>query len=135
LLEGYRERDRLGWDAPKLRLLDLQYHDVDRRRGLYQRLVDNGHMRRLFTDDEVAVAAEEPPAETRAFFRGRCIGKYGDAIVAANWDSLIFDVGEDALKRVPMMEPRRGTRAAVGALIEEADTAADLVHALGGSDG
>lgn len=135
IVERYRERDGLAWDDPKLRLLDLQYHDVDSARGLYDRLVAGGRMRRLFTDDDVRRATTEPPAETRAYFRGRCIDKFGDAIVAANWDSLIFDVGEDALKRVPMMEPRRGTRATVGALIDEAATAADLVEALGGSDG
>ncbi len=135
LLEQYRERDGLTWTDPKLRLVDLQYHDVDRSKGLYHQLVGAGRMRRLFTDDEVAQAAITPPDATRAYFRGRCVEKFGSAIVAANWDSLIFDVGEDALKRVPMMEPRRGGRSMVGALIDGSDTAADLVHALGGSDG
>jgi len=135
LLEQFRERDGLAWDDPKLKLLDLQYHDVDRMRGLYHRLLAAGRVRTLFTEAEIDRAISQPPEDTRAYFRGRCIDKYGSAIVAANWDSLVFDVGEDALKRVPMMEPRRGTRASVGALIERSDTAADLVHALGGSDG
>jgi proteasome accessory factor A len=135
ILEGYRERDGLAWDDPKLRLLDLQYHDVDPSRGLYHRLVERGRMRRMFSDAEVERAVATPPEDTRAWFRGRCVEKYGDAIVAANWDSLVFDVGEEVLKRVPMMEPRRGTRAAVGDLIGGSDTAADLVHALGGSNG
>ena len=135
VLERYRARDGLDWSDSKLRLLDLQYHDVDPGRGLYHRLAASGRMRRLFTDEEIRRAAIEPPEGTRAYFRGRCVDKYADAIVAANWDSLIFDVGDEVLKRVPMMEPRRGTRAAVGAVIEGADTAADLVHALGGSDG
>jgi proteasome accessory factor A len=135
ILEEYRSRDGLAWDSPKLRLLGLQYHDVDPGRGLYHRLVAGRHVRRLFSDDEVAAAVTQPPTDTRAYFRGRCIEKYGSAIVAANWDSLIFDVGEDALKRVPMMEPRRGTKSAVGDLIDQSPTAADLVHALGGFNG
>ena len=38
LMESYRERDGLSWDAPKLALIDLQYADVDPRRSLYQAL-------------------------------------------------------------------------------------------------
>ncbi len=135
LLEQYRERDGLDWSDPKLRLLDLQYHDVDRERGLYHRLIASNRMRRLFTDTQIALAATAPPESSRAYFRGRCVEKFADAIVAANWDSLIFDVGEDTLKRVPMMEPRRGTRSMVEELIDNSDTAADLVQGLGGSDG
>lgn len=135
LLDGFRARDGLAWEDPKLRLLDLQYHDVDPERGLYSRLVAAGRMRRLFTDAEVARAAIEPPERTRAYFRGRCIEKFERALVAANWDSLIFDVGEDALKRVPMMEPLRGGKERTASLIDESETAADLVRALGGEHG
>jgi len=135
LLDAYRERDRLDWDAPKLRLLDLQYHDVDSTRSLYRRLVDSGRMRRLFTDAEVVRAVTEPPERTRAWFRGACIERYGDAIIAANWDSLIFDVGEDTLKRVPMMEPLRGGKDRVAALLARSPTPADLVRALAGEEG
>ncbi|HEX6400740.1 MAG TPA: depupylase/deamidase Dop, partial [Actinomycetota bacterium] len=53
LLEGYRERDRLEWSDPKLRLIDLQYHDVRRDRGLYHRLAATGKVERLTTDGEV----------------------------------------------------------------------------------
>ena len=58
----------------------------------------------------------EPPADTRAYFRGKCLQKCADDIVAANWDSLVFDIGDDPLRRVPMMEPARGTAAHVGSL-------------------
>ncbi|MEX0826513.1 MAG: depupylase/deamidase Dop [Acidimicrobiia bacterium] len=135
LIEGYRDRDRLAWGTPKLRLLDLQYHDVDRTRGLYHRLVAAGRMKRLFTDAAVERAAVAPPERTRAYFRGSCVERYGSAIVAANWDSLIFDVGEDALKRVPMMEPLRGGKDRVADLLDSSPTPADLVRALGGEDG
>ena len=50
-----------------------------------------------------------------------------DAIVAANWDSMVFDVGTDPLRRVPMMEPGRGSKAHVGTLLAEARTAAELL--------
>ncbi|MCP3974891.1 MAG: proteasome accessory factor PafA2 [bacterium] len=132
LYEGYLNRDNLEWDDPKLALLDLQYHDVDPEKGLYDRLVAAGRMRRIFTDDEVLAAVKAPPPGTRAYFRGRCVEKYREALVAANWDSLVFDVGGDALKRVPMMEPRRGNKDLVGDLIDQSDTASELLQLLGG---
>jgi proteasome accessory factor A len=66
LLEGFVERDGLSWDNPKLRLLDIQYHDVDPARSLHRRLVDRGAMSRLFSDAEIAAAETEPPERTRA---------------------------------------------------------------------
>ena len=47
LLEGYRERESLGWASPKLQLVDLQYSDVRPEKGLYHRLVARGAMKRL----------------------------------------------------------------------------------------
>jgi proteasome accessory factor A len=51
--------------------------------------------------------------------------------VAANWDSLVFDVGTDPLRRVPMMEPLRGTAAHVATLFEECATPRELLDRLG----
>jgi proteasome accessory factor A len=130
LLEGYRERDGLGWEDPKLRLVDLQYHDVRRDKGLYNRLAASGEVERLTTEAEIERAVLEPPEDTRAYFRGRCIARYPDAIAAASWDSMIFDVGRDALQRIPMREPLRGTRAHVEALLQRSPDAATLVDLL-----
>jgi proteasome accessory factor A len=132
LLEGYRDRDGLGWDAPRLHLVDLQYHDVRKEKGLFHRLVARGAMKRLVTDEEVLRAVRKPPEDTRAYFRGRCLEKYGPQVVAASWDSLIFDVGRESLVRVPMMEPERGTKQHVGALLDRCDTAEQLVDELTG---
>src|ERR1700757_2666873 len=44
LLEGYRRRDGLSWDHPKLQLFDLQYSDVRQDRGLYNRLPPRGRV-------------------------------------------------------------------------------------------
>ncbi len=72
----------------------------------------------------------DPPAETRAYFRGRCLERFADDIVSANWDSLVFDVGGSSLQRVPMLEPGRGNAEAVGELIDAATSAADLLARL-----
>ncbi|MCZ7525949.1 MAG: depupylase/deamidase Dop [Acidimicrobiia bacterium] len=130
LLEAYVERDDLAWDDPKLSLLDLQYHDVRPDRSLYERLVRAGKVERLVEEDAVTAAITEPTPSTRAYFRGRCLSRWPEAVVAANWDSLILDVGTDPLRRIPMMEPTRGTRAHVETLFEQCATPAELVARL-----
>ncbi|RSM78533.1 proteasome accessory factor PafA2 [Kibdelosporangium aridum] len=133
LLEGFRARDNLQWSSPRLSLIDLQYSDVRLDKGLYNRLVARGSMKRLVTEEEVQAAITEPPSDTRAYFRGRCLEKYPTSIAAASWDSVIFDLGRESLVRIPTLEPLRGTKAHVGALLEAADTAEELVDALTGA--
>jgi Pup amidohydrolase len=130
LLDGYRERESLGWASPKLALVDLQYSDVRPEKGLYHRLVARGSMATLFSEEQVRTAMVEPPEDTRAYFRGRCLAQYAAEVVAASWDSVIFDVGRESLVRVPMMEPERGTRKHVGALFDRCPSAKDLLEAL-----
>jgi len=131
LLESYRDRDGLDWDDAKLHLIDLQYADLRPEKGLYHRLVRLGRMERLLSDEEVAAAMHDPPEDTRAYFRGRCLEKFPDAIAAASWDSVIFDLpGQDSLQRIPTIDPMRGTKAHVGTLIDTSATALDLFSAL-----
>ncbi len=132
LLDQYRERDGLDWDDSKLAMIDLQYHDVRQDKGLYNRLAARGRVERLVDEAEVQSAMTTPPEDTRAWFRGRCLERFRDQIVAAGWDALIFDVGRDALQRIPMMEPGRGTRAHVGALLDEVADARELLDRLTG---
>ncbi len=130
LLEAYRERDSLDWDDGKLALIDLQYHDVRQSRGLYYRLVETGKVERLVSEAEVEAAISNPPDDTRAYFRGRCIQKYMDSIAAASWDSIIFDTGADVLQRVPTREPLRGTKEHVEELLDDSENATDLIAAI-----
>lgn len=131
LIEQYRTRDGLAWDDAKLQLIDYQYSDIRPEKGLYHRLVGAGRIQRLLTDADVESAMTNPPTETRAYFRGRCLEKYATDIAAASWDSVIFDLpGRESLQRVPTIDPLRGTKAHVGDLIDSCETAEQLVRAL-----
>ncbi|MFB9376475.1 depupylase/deamidase Dop [Kineococcus gynurae] len=133
LLEGYRSRDGLDWDNARLQAIDLQWSDLRPEKGLYHRLAERGQVERLLTDAEIAEAVDHPPVDTRAYFRGECLARYGPRVAAASWDSVIFDVpGRGALQRVPTLEPLRGTRAHVGALLDRCRSAEELVDALTG---
>jgi Pup amidohydrolase len=127
LVSAYRDRHGLGWGDPKLAALDLQYHDVRPGRSLFSRC----NLERVVSEESVVEAVTEPPADTRAYFRGRCLQRWSSPIAAANWDSLVFDLGTDPLRRVPMMEPLRGTAAHVDTLLGAVETPSELVEALG----
>jgi proteasome accessory factor A len=130
LLDGFRQRENLGWSAPRLQLVDLQYSDVRLDKGLYNRLVARGSMKRLVTEQQVLDAVDNPPTDTRAYFRGECLRRFGADIAAASWDSVIFDLGGDSLVRIPTLEPLRGSKAHVGALLDSVDSAVELVEQL-----
>ncbi|MBT0568112.1 depupylase/deamidase Dop [Williamsia sp. CHRR-6] len=130
ILEGFRNREGLAWSAPRLQLVDLQYSDVRLDKGLYNRLVARGSMQRMTTEAQVSQAISTPPENTRAYFRGECLRRFGADIAAASWDSVIFDLGGDSLVRIPTLEPLRGSKAHVGALLDSVDSAAELVDQL-----
>lgn len=132
LICGYRDKHDLEWRDPKLRMLDLQYHDVRPDKGLANVLYRSGKLERLTTDEEIQRAVTMPPRDTRAYFRGRCLAQFPQNVSAASWDSVIFDVGGDSLQRVPMMEPLRGTEATTKALLDACRTAEELVEQLQG---
>lgn len=131
LLQQYRDRDNLDWNDAKLHLIDLQYSDIRPEKGLYAKLVAAGRIERLLDDASVEAAMHDPPEDTRAYFRGRCLEKYSDHVAAASWDSVIFDLpGRESLQRVPTIDPLRGSKTHVGALLDECDTALELVTRL-----
>ena len=126
LLDAYRNRHDLAWDDARLYAMDLQYHDLRPERSLARRLP----LETLADPELVNRAVSDPPEETRAYFRGECLRKWGDQIVAANWDSLVFDVGSDPLRRIPMLEPTRGTRQHVATVLEECETPLELIERI-----
>jgi proteasome accessory factor A len=127
LVEAYCDRHHCGIDDHRVRVLDLQYHDVRAERSLFRRL----QMERITSDEEVLAAVTDAPKSTRAYFRGQCLKRFSPAIVSANWDSIVFDLGEDPLRRVPMMDPLRGSAAHVDTLFDGCDSPAELLRRLG----
>ena len=126
LIDGYRQRENLPWDSPRLKALDLQYHDLRPDKGLAQRL----GLERLFAPEEINHAVDHPPADTRAYFRGRCLEKFGRQILAANWDSVVFDVGDEYPRRVSLQNPHQGTEAETAQLFADSATLEDLLEAM-----
>jgi proteasome accessory factor A len=73
LIEAYRDRHDLPLSHPRVALMDLQYHDVNRDRGLFYRMQARDMVERMCTDAEIDTAVETPPQTTRARLRGEFI--------------------------------------------------------------
>jgi proteasome accessory factor A len=73
LIERYKIRHSLPLSSAKLSLIDLNYHDVNRNRGLFYTLERSGLIDTLVTDQAVTNAMTTPPATTRARLRGEFI--------------------------------------------------------------
>lgn len=127
LLDAYASRHGVSEHDARLKAIDLQYHDLRPEKSLAARV----GLETVVPMAEALRAMTEPPTTTRAYFRGRCLARFPNDIVAANWDSLVFDLGREPLRRVPMMEPLRGTAAHVAKLIDDSSSAADLIARLG----
>ena len=92
--------------------------------------MNRGSLDTLFTRDQVQGAVSDPPTDTRAYFRGECVRRYPQNVAAASWDSIVFDTGGDTLIRIPTLEPLRGNREAIKALLDRSETAAALIDSL-----
>ena len=75
LLRAYSERTELADEAngDRLLMLDLQYHDIRREKGIYYLLERKGQMERITTDAQIDTAMVDPPQNTRAKMRGELI--------------------------------------------------------------
>ena len=135
MIESYLDRKGYGWESPQVALLDLQYHDIRPEKGLYYALERNRRMERLLDDEEISDAEFHAPRDTRAYFRGACLQKFPRQIYGASWTSVIFDVGESSVKRVPLMDPLRGTQDMTDELFDGVGTPRELLERLSAQDG
>ena len=130
LLLSYRERKQCDWNDPRITMLDLQYHDIRPDKGVYYTLERGNLIDRLLRDQEITRAEHTAPSGTRAYFRGGCLKKFSRAIYAASWTSILFDVGNTTIKKIPLMEPLRGTESLTRELLEGSDSAESLLSTL-----
>ncbi|MGO2532996.1 depupylase/deamidase Dop [Arthrobacter rhombi] len=131
LMNRYRERDGMSWEDHRLAMMDLQWADLRPERGLYHRLAGRGMMETLFSHEQIARAVVEPPEDTRAYFRGRCLSQYPQDVLGASWDAVIFSIpGRPGSHRVATPEPLRGTRERVGRLFDAGLDVGEFVDEL-----
>jgi proteasome accessory factor A len=73
LIDSYCSKNGLELGDPKAQLIDLQYHDVVRTRGLFYKMQDRDLVERMCSDADIVEAMDVPPQTTRARLRGEFI--------------------------------------------------------------
>jgi proteasome accessory factor PafA2 len=129
LIDGFIARDNLDPDDPKLAGIDVQYHDI-RKDKLFDKMRKRGEIENLVDEIDILNCVDNPPETTRAYFRGKVLNKFAKDVHSANWDSVTLDIGSSTLKRIPMMEPTKGTKAGVEALLDSCNSPSELVEKL-----
>ena len=70
LIAAYAAKHDLPLSHPRIAQLDLAYHDIDPRRGLFAMLQRRGMAARVVSDADIETAKYTPPQTTRAKLRG-----------------------------------------------------------------
>ena len=91
LIASYCRKRGISFDDQRVFMLDLQYHDIKRTRGLYYLLANQGLVDRITTDEAIEKAMTTPPQTTRAKIRS-------DFIKFAHEKNKSYDVGWSYLK-------------------------------------
>ena len=107
LIEAYRERHGLELTDPKVSLLDLQYHDINRNRGIFYRMQQRGLVERVCDDLEIDEAVETPPQTTRARLRGEFIRKAKERKRDYTVDWVHLKLNDQAQRTVLCKDPFR----------------------------
>lgn len=129
LIKSFEARG-LSINDPKMYLIDLQYSDIDPQKSLYHALVSKGRMKTLCSAQDIADAAATPPQDSRAYFRGRVMDKFGESVLAANWESLIVATSSAKEYRVHTSGLDTLTREEAGELVEKSATIDELIEGL-----
>ena len=120
----------LAIDDAKIKLVDLQYSDIDPARSLHHALVAKGRMRELASQGEIAHAATTPPTGSRAYFRGEMISRFPESITAANWESLLVRDTTGREFRIPTTELDGLTKQEIGGILTNATSVDEVLKAL-----
>ena len=107
LLHDFTERHGLGLDAPQVQALDLQFHDVDPARGIFNKLRSRGMVDTLFADDEIDHATGTAPTDTRAHLRGRFLRQAREAGRDVTVDWVHLKINDQAQRTVACKDPFR----------------------------
>jgi hypothetical protein len=131
LMERQIRRKELSWKHPRIRKMDISYHDINPKKGLYFIMEKENLMQRMLDNDErIKHFINEPPENTRAYFRAHCLRKFGDDIVEANWDVLHFRSSSGSIVSVPLLHPMRGDKGRVQEILEKSESVDDLIRFL-----
>ncbi|MBO1413615.1 MULTISPECIES: Pup--protein ligase [Streptomycetaceae] len=117
LIERYREKHQMSMSNPRVAQIDLAYHDIHRRRGLFYLLQGKGQAQRVTTDLKTFEAKSIPPQTTRARLRGDFIRRAQEQRRDFTVDWVHLKLNDQAQRTVLCKDPFRSVDERVEKLI------------------
>jgi proteasome accessory factor A len=117
LIERSRSRDNITMSHPRVAQIDLAYHDIHRRRGLYYLLERKGQAARVCNDLRIFEAKSVPPQTTRARLRGDFIRRAQEQRRDFTVDWVHLKLNDQAQRTVLCKDPFRSVDDRVEKLI------------------
>ncbi|WP_329276966.1 Pup--protein ligase [Streptomyces sp. NBC_00691] len=117
LIERYRAKHNMTMSNPRVAQIDLAYHDIHRRRGLYYLLQKNGQAARICNDMKIFEGKSVPPQTTRARLRGDFIRRAQEQRRDFTVDWVHLKLNDQAQRTVLCKDPFRSVDDRVEKLI------------------
>ncbi len=117
LLDRYMTKHGLSLADARVSQLDLAYHDISRKRGLYYLLERRGLVRRVCHDVSIYEAKSVPPQTTRAKLRGDFIKRAQERRRDFTVDWVHLKLNDQAQRTVLCKDPFRSVDERVERLI------------------
>ncbi|GAA2712818.1 MULTISPECIES: Pup--protein ligase [Streptomyces] len=117
LIERYRTKNNITMSHPRVAQIDLAYHDIHRRRGLYYLLEKRGQAARVCNDVRIFEGKSVPPQTTRARLRGDFIRRAQEQRRDFTVDWVHLKLNDQAQRTVLCKDPFRSVDDRVEKLI------------------
>ncbi|MFD3485407.1 MULTISPECIES: Pup--protein ligase [unclassified Streptomyces] len=117
LIERYRAKHNMTMSHPRVAQIDLAYHDIHRRRGLYYLLEKRGQAARICNDMKIFEGKSVPPQTTRARLRGDFIRRAQEQRRDFTVDWVHLKLNDQAQRTVLCKDPFRSVDDRVEKLI------------------
>ncbi|MFE0191270.1 Pup--protein ligase [Streptomyces sp. NPDC059008] len=117
LIERYRAKNNITMSHPRVAQIDLAYHDIHRRRGLYYLLERKGQAARICNDLKIFEGKSVPPQTTRARLRGDFIRRAQEQRRDFTVDWVHLKLNDQAQRTVLCKDPFRSVDDRVEKLI------------------
>jgi proteasome accessory factor A len=117
VVEEFRARHKLALDDPRVQMLDLQYHDIDRNRGVFYKMEARGLAERMCDDESIERARDVAPQTTRARLRGEFIKRAKERKRDFTVDWVHLKLNDQAQRTVLCKDPFRSHDERVDKLI------------------
>ncbi|MEX2145019.1 MAG: proteasome accessory factor PafA2 family protein [Candidatus Spechtbacterales bacterium] len=125
ILKRHQEKKGVSPLHHTCRAVDLQYHNINPEKSIYWRLAERGDILLFATKADIERAINEPPSDTRAWFRGQTVKQFRNVLDGIGWQYIKF-----ADKYIFMGNPFSGSKEAAESIFAGVSSPEEFIERL-----